>query len=108
MKIKPLVTNRLVFTWLCVCPADEATNKWKRIGYIALILAILTVVTSMDIASGTFLVKNFSVNFEESLYAISQLSCHLTVLYEVILSLIFREKINALFAKLSEIYEERK
>lgn len=108
MKIKPLVTNQIVFTWLCVCPADEATNKWKKFGYIAFILAILTVLLTMNIASATFFVKNFSNNFEEALYALSQLGCHLTVLYEVLISLVVRHNINAIFAKLSEIYEDRK
>lgn len=105
MKIKPLQTNRLIMTWLCLCHEDEATSKWKKLAYIICALTLSFAFFSMSVVSVTFVVKYFKVDLEEALYAVFQVSGYFAQIYTMISAFILRNEISGIFLKLYDIYD---
>ena len=104
LKMKPLVTNKLVLMWLCSHPAEKSTVKWKKIAYVAFTAFSLLGLLSLIGLTSIFCVQSFSTDLEESLYAIFQMTGSSAMFYFSIVAFNSRHKIAALFENLSDIY----
>lgn len=107
-RMKPLVTNRRVLTWLCVHPADETTSKFEKISYFIFSLIVFSGILSSLIASIAFFYKYVKVDLEVALYAVSQIAAASSVLYAIIMTLFSRPGITDVFKRLTIIYNESK
>lgn len=105
---EPLATIRKVLKWLCILPAREATSKHKKLIYIVFSVSILTISICGFTSSLIFIVKYFSTNLEDCLYALFQVSGNISNLYMVLIAFILRHRIAALFERLWEIYDASK
>lgn len=108
LKMKPLVTNYRVLTWLCVCPSEVPISWGRKLAYICLITSIFIACVYATLASAAFLIKNLSVDLEESLYSFAQMAGYIAATYLIIVALFLRQEITKLFAGLSRIYAESK
>lgn len=93
---------------LGACPLDEDASKWKRIAFSLSAFAIFTNQFFAVTSSVFFILRFISVNREETLYALLQVAGVTYVIYALIVAFILRQKINRIFIKLSEIYDECK
>lgn len=107
-KIEPLATNQRVMTWLCMRPADESTSKQSIAMHIAFIITVCTFEFCCLMSSGVFFVKFVRTEFEASLYGFFQVAGHTPTFVAIIVALAYRQRIAAIFTKLSEIYTARK
>lgn len=101
----PLETNRKVFIWLCMCPADKSTDKKENRAHVICIVIVTALILTFFIASAVFFSKFASTDLEESLYALFQISATSGVMYLIAVAIIMRDKILNIFNKLSDIYE---
>lgn len=106
--MKPLVTNRKVLTWIGILPAAERTNKFRKLIYITFYFALTSSSGFALFTSLTFMLKYMSTNLEDCLYALFQVAADMNLVYMMVIALILRRKIAALFDRLTEIYNERK
>lgn len=104
----PLPTNQRVLTWLCVRPMDADENQWKKLFYIAFTITFLTIDLTGLFSSIAFFLINISIDLEESLYALFQISAFLGLTYMCIVAFLLRYKITAFLGTLSQIYDARK
>lgn len=104
LKMKPLQTNKMALTWLCVCPADVNTSIWKRLAYLAFTLLTIAFVFSSVVASVAFFVKFVSVSLEMALNAVWQIGALSSLLYFLAVAYGIRRKINGIFESLEKIY----
>lgn len=101
-----MLTNRLVLTWLCVCPAGEAVSKFKKCSYFLFSFIVFFGILSSLIGSITFFLKYVSNDLEVALYAVSQIAAATSVLYAIVMTLFSRQGIAHMFEKLTNIYNE--
>lgn len=106
VKMKPLVTNYRVLTWLCVCPPEESINRRRKLVYIPLISSILIGNIFFVWTSIVFFTKTVSVNLEASLFSLLQILAFSNIIYLIIVASILRRQIAGLFSGLSRIYDE--
>lgn len=106
--MKPLVTNKKMLTWLCVCPVDKNTSKWKEITFIILTINIMSILVTALIGSGIFVVELLTVNLIDSMYALSQVFVLFNLLYTFMVLYYKRLEVEAIFDGLSDIYKEGK
>lgn len=113
--MKPLATNQRIMIWQCMRPAEESTSNWRILAHItkALILNICTfIVCAFEFAcllsSGAYFVKFMETAFEDSLYGFFQVAGHTSTFVAIIVALTYRQRIAAIFTKLSDIYTARK
>lgn len=103
-KMEPLLTNQRVMMWLCMCPANESTSKSKIMIYTGCTFIVVTVTSLCLLFSGSFVVNYLSIDFERSLYAVFQVSGEAAMLNLIFVGFFMRNRINAIFTQLSEIY----
>lgn len=108
MKMSPLITNQRVLMWLCVCPAPEPTSARKKANYVAFTSMIFIANISALAATTTFFINFISIDLEVSLMALIGIVGFFAIAYIMIVALLFRHKINALFDGLAEIYKASK
>lgn len=106
--MKPLVTNQQVLTWLCICPIEKSVTKFEKCAQIGITsLFVLTLFCGLT-ASVVYFVKFVSIDLEKSLYTVLQIGGTLLVLYTFTVLCLSRNKINAVFEHLTQIYDECK
>lgn len=108
VKMKPIKTNQQVLTWLCVCQADETISKRKRMAHIFFASFIFSANFILIPISVAYFLRFVSVDLEQALYALFQLSGMLGMTYMMIAAFILRHEINDLFGKLADIYNNCK
>lgn len=96
--MEPFSTVRQVMVWHCMRPADESMSKRKRMYYAAFTLFEIIVVLIGTLATGTFFLRYLS------LYALFQLVAELEIINLLIVGLIHRHRIAAIFTELEKIY----
>lgn len=106
--MKPLVTNRRVLTWFCICPFDPNTSVLKKTFFGILTLFLFASALSGAISSIVFFVHNVSIDLENSLYSVLQIAANSNLSYLYLVAFFSREKISLFLATLEEIYQESK
>lgn len=106
--MNPLKTNKQVLTWLSGIPPDLASSKRKRIAYITFTLFVILGNLFGFLAGAIFIYKNFSTNFEKTIFALLNTVTCGSALYQSIVTVILRCKLTAIFQGLSAIYKESK
>lgn len=106
--MKPLATNRQLFTWLCICQADDSVGNRERILYRIISLFSFGIVIIGFIASVMFIWKNISTDLESAIFAILQASAGLSLIYMDSAGFILRRKMTRIHERLTDICEERK
>lgn len=108
LKMKPLMTNRQMLTWLGFYPVDENTSKREGFGYVIFGVVVFAMIVCTCAASIAYFQKISAINLGEALYAVLQVIGTLHIMYLMVFTFLQRHKIVAIFEKLSEIYSERK
>lgn len=106
--MKPLVTNNRVLTWLCVCPADDSISPREKLSYILLTVTTFLIATFILFGSIAYLSTVIRIDLEKSLTSLAQISALSIVTYIFVAMFLLRNKISAIFTKLSEIYKASK
>lgn len=102
--MNPLVTNKKVLTWLCLCPAEKSTKwSWKLI-YAIFALTIFTGNLCAFVVSVVYFMQFVSTDLEGCLYALYQIGAFSALIYMTMTAFYLRHEISALFESLSEIY----
>lgn len=104
--MKPLVTNYLVFKWLCICPPEEPNDWRKKLAYFLSMLIISFINITFVISSAFFIRKVLSVDLEDTLFAFAQFASFSGITYLIIAAVALRHSITGLFGSLSRIYDE--
>lgn len=104
----PLKTHKQIWTWLCVCPPNKNTSKWKRVAYMILASAIIAFEFTAVIASLAFIVKFMRTDFEGCLHALFQCIGYVGITAVMIIALISRRKIFWIFEELTKIHQKCK
>lgn len=105
--MKPLETTKQVFTWLCIYCADYNSIS-ERITCILFTFSVFTFNACISIASVVFIVKNISIDLENSLTAVFQIAVFSGLLYVMTAAVLLRYRITALFGGLQTIYDQSK
>lgn len=107
--MEPLATNRQCLIWLCICPADESTDRWRKVAHIICATSALTAIFSGFVSSVVCAWKFISIDVGRTMFAFTFLSGEIATLYMALIAmLLLRHKIDEIFKKLSMIYETRK
>lgn len=106
--MQPLVTTRLVLTWLWMYSDTKDSNKWKKLfqftsGQFCLISQILSFA-----GTTAFVIKFASTDLEKSLFAFMFVSGHFNAVFSITQAMLSRSKITVLFYRLSNIYRSSK
>lgn len=104
----PLATHRKIWSWCCLCTTDIDPSLRKRIGAAIVTFGILAINLSVIPASAMFVVEFWPTDIEGCLYALFQLFGYIGTVYTIIVAIMFREEIAAIFATLTKIYDESK
>lgn len=104
----PLKTNRRVLTWFCVYPPERYASQLKRFLYKCSGLFAFAVLVAGTLGSIAFIIKNISIDLENSLFALMTTVGNVSMVYMVAATYIIRRKIVAIFDSLTKIYNERK
>ena len=108
VKMVPLLTCQRVLTWHCVPFVDETPNRlFKLLHYVFILIVFIINLCSFAsflIAFLTFL----PTDLEGSLYASFQATLLFSTTYSVIVTLLLRHHISALFDGLLAIYNTSK
>lgn len=99
------MTSQKMLTWICVYPADETVSKFKRATYAFAYAFILISNLCVLASSVAFFLKYVSVDLEQSLYAVFQITAYGSMTYLIIVSFLLRSKIPLVFDDLAKIYE---
>lgn len=106
--MQPLATSQQVMTWLCMCPAEESTSKKRRLCYVAFSIIVSIITFAALLTSIVFFIKYLSIDFEAALYTIFQIAAESAVLNLIIVALINRQRIAAIFTELTKLYASSK
>lgn len=102
--MKPLTTNQRVLTLLSF-PIDQSLSWRDRlIGLILLPTMLASYMISISLTVLYFL-KFKSIDLEKSLYAVFQMGAGLHLASAIIIILLSRYKLSAIFEHLQEIYD---
>lgn len=106
--MKPLVTNQLVLTWLCVFPANEETSKWKKLAYVTLTFVTIVSMMCAIVGSVAFLMEYASADLKLALYTLYPITAGGSMLYACIIVFFKRHRMPIIFEKLANIYQSSK
>lgn len=106
--MEPLVTTRLVLTWLWMYSEKKNSSKWKNI--VQLTCGQFCLISQLLSFAGTtaFVIKFASVDLEKSLLTFMFVSGHFNAVFSITQAMISRNKITQLFDRLSNIYRTSK
>lgn len=107
-KMQPLFTIKRILIWLCMCPPQKSTSKWKKRVYLIFAAVVLFSFLFGLMAHSAYIVKFLSTNFPGCLFAFLGVCGFWGVIYIMTTSFIMRQKISRFFENLTEIYESSK
>lgn len=102
--MKPARTTQIMLGLACAYPADQAASKAIRLMHLAIFLIVITSLNSALITSVVFFLEFISIDLEEALYTIWQISAVLNSLYAVVYLRLSQPRFKSLFDKLSKVY----
>lgn len=105
-KVQPLVTNRLVMTWISLHPPKENTSTLKKLAYVAIAIVILTTVIVYILAGLVFVWKFKSIDLRKCLLVFTIAVYATDLLIGIMVMYFSRYKTKAMFDHLSEIYRK--
>lgn len=106
--MRVLALNRKIFILLWIIPnQNESESPLKRLANILFSFIILTLVSSVTLSSIAYTIKFASIDLENTLYAVFQISAYSGQFYMMVVSFRIWPKLAKLFPKLQEIYDER-
>lgn len=110
MKIEmvPLATHQKLWTWCCVCPADENTSEWKKWAFKIFTFILFMGNLSLIAGSILFVCKYVSTDLEGVLHALFQITAFTALCYVTIIEILFRQEISAIFETLKGIHQKCK
>lgn len=103
--MNPLETTQKVMKWLCMCAPHPTEKTSKKVAYVLCLSIGITAYLGMIASSVAFFVKYVSIDVGESLYALYQIAVS-GMLYVVIVAILMRYRIDALFQNLAMIYKK--
>lgn len=109
LKMVPLQVNRFVLTWICVCPAAEATSKWtKRVQKLLCTFIFAVLILVLCTSSIHFAQCLIGHDSEEIVFMVLQITGILNAIYLNAAIFILRDKITQMLDNLTEIYNKCK
>lgn len=108
INMNPLIIDQQVLSWFCVCLTSDTKSVGSRIASITFSFSCLIANACAVAASATFFAKFVSIDLEESLYALFQITAYSQVVYIYIMAFILRHKVTAIFGNLLKIYNTSK
>lgn len=102
--MKPLVSVRQLFTWLCICTYDETSNEWKETARIPIAIGNFAVLASHFVVSYFFLKRFVEIDLPASLFALMCCCGDFSLLYILTTAFFLRHRVTEIFKKLSIIY----
>lgn len=106
--MKPLVTNKKVLVFLCVCPPDKSMSVGSRAICIISSLIIFILNASVVEVHFSYFLTFVSINLADSLYALMYGIAFCAPVYGMISTLFVRKQFGGIFKKLSAIYRASK
>lgn len=107
-KMKPLVTSQRVLIWLCMCSSERIASQSKKLMYAIFgLISVLSTIVGL-IAAVTFVYKYMFTSLELTLYVLMNVSGGAGLLYSWAVAFTARDKVNAIFERLSLIYDASK
>lgn len=104
--IKVFEKTKLIFTSIGLCQYDDGA-KWQDKLLSLFACTILYGMNSFSLfTSCHFAIQNMSVDLENTVYAIFQMSAILTVWYMMTESFFYRSEMAAVFVKYNKFYEK--
>lgn len=108
IKMIPLETHRRIWSWCCMCATDENPSIRRRIGSAILTFGILAVNFSVIPSSAIFVMKFRSTDIESCLFALFQVFTYIGIVYTIVIEIMFRKEVAAIFITLTKIYSGSK
>lgn len=108
LKSKPIEPIRQLLILVSIIPADNGTNKWRKILYNIFGFSIFAVLLCVTTASIIFFYEHMSIDLEASLYSMAQVSAFTAMIYTIIVTFFIRHDIEAIFYSLYNICESSK
>lgn len=105
-KMQQLLTTKRVLILLCLCPADNSTNKWKKIGHILFALVIFVLILCFFVVNVSSTIKFLSINLQDSLFAFVSAVGIFALIYTMVAAFLLRHRMGDIFEKLSKIEEK--
>lgn len=105
--MKPLTTNQRISTLLSF-PIDQSSSSRDTLISIILITSMLISNVIANCMSMLYFLKFKSIDLEKSLYALFQIAAALHMFGAIIITLLSRYKLSAIFEHLQEIYDSCK
>lgn len=109
-RMEPLVTNRRLFIWLCICP-DNSTSPSRCQKLAHRIFAVAVLITLLWIFGACFACcwNIVSIDLGRSMFAFMYAASALTVIYLALIGIfLLHHKIGSIFDDLSDIYKASK
>lgn len=106
--MKPLKTTQQILKVLHVLPHEDHRSRFKKIMCIAFGTFVFAINLFILISSVIFFIKNFTIDLEASLDALSQIFAFTSVVYSTCMAYLIRDKIDGIFQELSIIYSKCK
>lgn len=102
--MEPLVTTRLVLTWLWMYSDKKTSRKW--VNFVQFTSGQFCLISQLLSFAGTtaFVIKYASVDLEKSLFAFMFVSGHFNAVFSITQAMLSRNRITQLFNRLSNIY----
>lgn len=98
----PLVTNRQVLEWLCICSIE--TIKQLKFYNVVITVTIITTQIVWMIASIVSMLNIISSNFEDALVASYQVIGMISYIYTIFVAFYLRQEILFIFQKLTDLF----
>lgn len=106
--MKPLVTSERVLIWLCMCSSERTASRNKKLMYAIFgLISIFSTVVGL-VAAVTFVYKYMFISLELTLYVLMNVSGGAGLLYSWAVAFAARDKVSAIFERLSMIYSASK
>lgn len=103
-----LKTTKLVMIWLSMIPANYSEKIPKRKAYFVVTLIALSEAICVALSSFVFVWKFLSIDLESSLISCISLFGGMNIFFICVTSFCMRQKLCAIFEKLSTIRDESK
>lgn len=100
-----LSTIKLTLTWLWVYRAEENTFWLLKLAHALFGFTVFATVASMTMGSMIFFARFASVDLEQSLYALFQISAFLGLSYVLIVAYLLRNEVTDIVKSLDDIYD---
>lgn len=104
--MKVLETNRRVFTWVCICPAEPGTPTYESVLHLLFAVTTISIDCCVMAASIIFFLENIFIDLAASLFVILQICSCASVFYMAMTGISLRQQMGGVFQTLQRIYDE--